>query len=91
VKSQAGVKRAKPCDTGSKDMEKRSVPAWRLRVLGRLDVVLILFELVLSVIFLSLSYVSGNLYLRGIGVGLIIAWVTSAIALLYRKQVGVSS
>jgi hypothetical protein len=59
---------------------------WRKGLLGRLDTTLILFELVLSVIFISLSYLTGSLYLRGIGVGLIIAWVTSAIAYLYKKK-----
>jgi hypothetical protein len=59
---------------------------WRKGILGRLDMTLISFELVLSVIFISLSYLTGSLYLRGIGVGLIIAWVTSAIAYLYKKK-----
>jgi hypothetical protein len=59
---------------------------WRKGILGQLDRTLILFELVLSVIFISLSYLTGSLYLRGIGVGLIIAWVTSAIAYLYKKR-----
>jgi len=48
---------------------------------------LILFELVLSVIFLALSYLISSMYLKGIGVGLIISWVTSAIAYLYKKRV----
>jgi hypothetical protein len=61
---------------------------WRKGILGRLDTTLILFELVLSVVFISLSYLTGSLYLRGIGVGLIIAWVTSAIAYLYKKKAG---
>jgi hypothetical protein len=47
---------------------------------GRLDRTLILFELVLSVIFISVDHLTGNMYLRGVGVGLIIAWVTSALA-----------
>jgi len=37
-------------------------------------------ELVMSVIFISLGYISGNEYFRGLGVGLLIAWVTGAIA-----------
>jgi hypothetical protein len=48
-------------------------------MLERLDTVLILFELVLSVIFLLVSYLTGNIYFKGVGVGLVIAWVTSAI------------
>jgi hypothetical protein len=55
--------------------------------LERLDATLILFELVLSVIFLSLSYLMSSIYIRGVGVGLVIAWVTSAIAYLYKKNV----
>ncbi len=37
-------------------------------------------ELILSVIFISLGYISGNEYFRGVGIGLLIAWVTGAIA-----------
>ena len=37
-------------------------------------------EFVLSVIFLSLSYIVGSAYLRGVGVGLVIAWASGAIA-----------
>ena len=48
----------------------------------RLDVTLILFELVLSVIFILVGHLIGSIYLRGIGVGLIISWVTSALAYL---------
>jgi len=67
-------------------MDKKS---WRERyILGRLATVFILFELVLSVIFISVGYLIGNIYFRGVGVGLIIAWVTSAIAYW---RVGVST
>jgi len=41
---------------------------------------LVALELVLSVMFLSLSYIVGSQYLRGVGIGLVIAWVTGAIA-----------
>ncbi len=58
----------------------------RKSILKRLDVTLIIFELVLSVIFISLSYLTGNIYFKGVGVGLIISWVTSAIAYLYKKK-----
>ncbi|WP_243680240.1 hypothetical protein [Vulcanisaeta souniana] len=40
-------------------------PGWRIRLLRRLDIVLTVFELVLSIVFLSISYVTGNPYLRG--------------------------
>ena len=62
------------------------IPEWRRRVLRRLDVALIVFELVLSVIFLSVSLMTGNLYFKGVGIGLVIAWVTSAAAVLYRRM-----
>jgi len=69
-------------------MEKDNIPRWRLWVLGRLDVTLILFELFLSVIFISLSYLTGSLYIKGVGVGLMIAWVTTAVAYLYKRRTG---
>lgn len=59
---------------------------WRKRVLGRLDATLIIFDLVLSVIFLSLSYLLGSLYFRGVGIGLVIAGVTGAVAYLYKMK-----
>jgi len=43
-------------------------------------------ELVLSVIFIPLGYISGNSYFRGVGVGLLIAWVTGAIAYFVVKK-----
>ncbi|MGB8217760.1 MAG: hypothetical protein WCE94_10715 [Candidatus Methanoperedens sp.] len=58
----------------------------RKSILGRLDTTLILFELVLSVIFILVGHLISSMYLRGIGVGLIISWVTSAIAYLYKKK-----
>ena len=55
----------------------------------RLDMTLILFELVLSVIFILVGHLIGSIYLRGIGVGLIISWVTSALAyFITRKKKG---
>lgn len=41
---------------------------------------LILFELILSIIFFILGHLINSAYIRGVGVGLIISWVTSAIA-----------
>ncbi len=52
----------------------------------RSDVMLILLELVLSVVFIVVGYLTDNNYFRGVGVGLIIAWVTSAIAYLYKRK-----
>jgi len=60
---------------------------WRKKVLGRLETTLILFELVLSAVFILASYLTGSLYLKGIGIGLVIAWVTSALALYMKKKV----
>jgi len=51
-----------------------------------MDTALIALELVLSVIFIALAYLTSNMYFRGVGVGLVIAWVTSAIAYLYKKR-----
>jgi hypothetical protein len=59
---------------------------WRKSILNRLDTTLILFELVLSVVFIVVGYLMDNNYIRGVGVGLVIAWVTSAIAYLYKKK-----
>ena len=41
---------------------------------------LILFEFIVSVIMLLVGHLTGNAYFRGVGIGLIIAWVTSALA-----------
>jgi len=59
----------------------------RKSILRRLDTTLILFELVLSVVFFAVGHLIGSGYIRGVGVGLIIAWVTSALAYLYKKKV----
>jgi hypothetical protein len=70
-------------------VEKKStiLPEWRRRLLEQhLLTALIALELVLSVIFISLGYLTGNMYFRGVGVGLVIAWVTSAIAYLFKKK-----
>ena len=47
---------------------------------------LILFELVLSVVFIVVGYLTDNNYIRGVGVGLIIAWVTSALAYFITRK-----
>ena len=61
---------------------------WRKNILEHhLDTALILFELVLSVIFILVGYLASNIYFRGVGVGLIIAWVTSAIAYFIKRKV----
>jgi hypothetical protein len=68
-------------------MERTSMPEWRRKALKKLDTTLILFELILSVIFILIGHLIGNPYIRGVGVGLVIAWATSAIAYLYKKKV----
>jgi hypothetical protein len=60
---------------------------WRRGILARLDVTLVVFDLVLSVIFIVLGYLTGSLYIRGVGVGLVIAGVTGAVAYLYKTQI----
>ncbi len=47
---------------------------------------LVALELVLSVIFISLGYISASSYFRGVGVGLLIAWVTGAIAYFFVRR-----
>ena len=62
------------------------LPEWRLRLLRQLDIVLILFEAILSIVFTLLSYVRGSMYFRGVGVGLLVAWITSAIAYFFKSE-----
>lgn len=60
---------------------------WRKNILEHhLVETLIILELVLSAIFLSISYLTGNVYFKGVGIGLVIAWATSAIAYLFKKK-----
>ena len=58
-------------------MDKKSI---LVRVREQSDAALIVFEFVLSVLFILVGHLTGSMYLRGVGVGLIIAWVTSALA-----------
>jgi hypothetical protein len=71
--------------TGPNDIVAE-IPGWRRRVMRQLDVTLIVFEFVLSVIFFAVSLGTGNPYFRGVGIGLVIAWVTSTVAVLYRRM-----
>jgi hypothetical protein len=48
---------------------------------------LAVLEFVLSVVFLLASHATGNMYFRGVGVGLVIAWVTSTIAYLFKRVI----
>ncbi len=47
---------------------------------------LVVLELVLSVVFFALGHYIGNAYFRGVGVGLLIAWVTGALAYFIVKR-----
>lgn len=60
---------------------------WRKNLLEHhLVEALTVLELVVSVIFLAISYITGNVYFKGVGIGLLIAWVTSAIALFIKAK-----
>ena len=48
----------------------------------KLILALIMLELVLGVILYMIGHFRDNAYIRGVGIGLTIAWVTSAIAYL---------
>ena len=64
-----------------------NMKTWRKNILEhRLVEALTILELVLSVIFLSVSYLTGNVYFKGVGIGLVIAWVTSGLAYLLKKK-----
>lgn len=70
-------------------MEKKNIflPDWRRRLLEQhLLPLLIALEFVLSVIFLLIAYFTGNIYFKGVGIGLVIAWVTSGIAYLFKMK-----
>lgn len=63
------------------------VTRWRSQLsYATVILMLVLFELILSVIFLSLSHIWGSAYFRGVGIGLTISWVTSAMAYLIVKR-----
>jgi len=47
---------------------------------------LVLLELVLCVVFFVIGYTSGHVYFRGVGDGLLISWVTGALAYLIVKR-----
>jgi len=47
---------------------------------------LVILELVVSAVFFVLGYATGNMYFHGVGVGLLISWVTSALAYFIVKR-----
>lgn len=60
--------------------------SWRKPFLARLELTLTVFDLVLSAVFFVVSAVNGNIYFRGVAVGLLIAGVTSGIAYLFKTR-----
>lgn len=65
------------------------IPEWRRRALRHLDLLLVLLELVLSAVFFAVSVANSSPYFRGVGVGLVIAGVTTGVAAVYRRVSGV--
>jgi hypothetical protein len=47
---------------------------------------LVILELVLCAVFFVAGHISGNAYFRGVGVGLLIAWVTGTLAYFIVKS-----
>ena len=41
---------------------------------------LVVLEFVVCVVFFVVGHITGNAYFRGVGVGLLISWVTGALA-----------
>ena len=52
---------------------------------------IVALEFVLSVIFFTIGHVIGNMYIRGVGVGLLIAWASGALAYFVVKRRNVGS
>jgi hypothetical protein len=48
---------------------------------------LIILEVVLSIVMFVIGFTTGSAYFRGVGVGLVIAWVTGGLAYLFRMRV----
>lgn len=63
-----------------------AMPTKRKNLMPKIDdnlyKTLVIFEAALSVIFLCIGYYTNSMYLRGVGIGLLIAWATNAIAYL---------
>ncbi len=61
---------------------------WRKNILRHhLVESLTVLELVLSAAFFIIYYGTGNVYFKGVGIGLVIAWVTSGIAYLFKTRI----
>ena len=58
----------------------------RTKILEHLEITLAAFDLVLSLIFILVGHLRGDMYFQGVGVGLLIAGVTAAIASLFKMR-----
>ncbi len=58
----------------------------RTKILEHLGLTLVVFDLVLSLIFILVGHLKGDMYFQGVGVGLLIAGVTSAVANLFKMR-----
>ena len=66
---------------GIGDLMGLKITTWRKNLdYATLLLALILFQFIVCVIMLIVGYLTGNAYFRGVGIGLLIAWVTSALA-----------
>lgn len=68
-------------------MDKIKTNVARINTYPKFILSLILLELILSVVFFTLGHLTNNAYIRGVGIGLVISWVTSALAyFIVRKR-----
>ncbi len=70
-----------------KGIKELAEAPWRRNLLRHAVETLVIFELVLSVIFFIISYLISSMYFRGVAVGLLIAWVTGGVVILFKRQV----
>ncbi len=70
-----------------KDTDKIKTNMDKIDTYPKLILSLVLLELILSAILFAIGHLTNNAYIRGVGVGLVIAWVTSALAyFIVRKR-----
>jgi hypothetical protein len=58
----------------------------RQKVFAHMDTAFIILELVLSAIFFLVGHFMDSMYIRGVGVGLTISWVTIALATYIKNK-----
>lgn len=61
-------------------MDKIKTNVSAINTYPKLILSLALLEFILSIILYAIGHFSNNAYVRGVGVGLIIAWITTALA-----------